>query len=175
MTMTPPPPAPPNGNGRTPPQRDKTGGLTATVSSDVGAAPRRRPTVTTLLIALGVIAALNVLIFAFSIASKETPGPAIPTAIEQLLPVRNGLIPRQGIVGADLQDDYTGVIIIDGREIPEDQLDRRVAQGVVTFQPGAEKEFEIFNPGHYHMKLLYWKQVETRDQAHEFNWEFNVD
>jgi len=162
MTLTPPT----SGNGR--------GGLQATVSSDVGAAPRRRPTLGTVLITIGVIVALNLIVVAFVIASREAPGPPIPAAIEQILPIRNGQVPRQDSVGADLRDDYTGVLIIDGREIPEDQLTRIVPQGVVTFRPGDGKDIESFEPGHHSIKVVFWKQIESRETGHEYGWQFTV-
>jgi len=164
MTLTPPPSG--NGRGRS--------GLTATMSSDVGAAPRRGPTIGTALIALGVIVALNLIIVAFVMASREVSGPPIPVAFQQIFPVRNGQVPRQDSVGADLQDDYTGVIIIDDKEIPEDQLFRIVPQGVVRFQPGPGKDIESFEPGRHSIKVVYWKQIESRETAHEYGWQFNV-
>src|SRR5262245_54865919 len=113
MALTPPP----TGNG-------------ATVVSANGharaprikGAGRRRPTAGTVFIALGVLAGLNLIVFAFWSASRPSDTPALPSAIERLIPGRESQIRPQEAVGADLADTMTGVLIIDGHEIPEDQL-----------------------------------------------------
>ena len=166
MTLTPPP----TGNG-------------ATVASSNGharvptngAPGRRRPTKGTVFIALGVLVGLNLIVFAFWSASSNDTRPDTPVAIEFLIPVRNAVIRPQEAVGADLADNYTGVLIIDGHEIPEDQLTRVVELGQVMFQPGPGKEFTEFSPGRHRIEVIYWKQIDQRlPTSPGYTWQFTA-
>jgi len=165
MTLT-----PPTGNGAT---VASTNGHTRRPPR--GLAPRRKPDGGTVLMALGVILGLNLIIVAFVVASHDSGGPAVPVAIERLIPTRGAVIRPQEAVGADLDDTFTGVLIIDEKEIPEDQLTRVVELGQVTFQPGPGKDITEFSPGRHHVEVVYWKQTEQRlPNSPGFTWQFTA-
>lgn len=99
----------------------------------------------------------------------------LPSAVEQLLPDRGALIRPQEDVGVDLADDYTGVLLVDGVEIPEDQLQRVVPLGQVSFRPGVGKQFERWTPGDHTAVVVYWLQTETREHSSSrYSWRFKV-
>ena len=66
--------------------------------------------------------------------------PAFPATIEAINPSTGELTGLIDDVEVDLADQYTGVLVLDGVEIPEDQLDRIEQLGVIAFRPGPGKE-----------------------------------
>jgi hypothetical protein len=82
---------------------------------------------------------------------------------------------RQAEVGIDLAPGWTGVLLINGLEIPEDQLRRVEPQNEVYFQPGEGKELEAFQAGTIVVEAQIWRSVsETRDDARSVTWSFGV-
>jgi hypothetical protein len=128
---------------------------------------------TTLLILAGVVA-VNLMIAAIILAGDTDQGPALPAEIERLLPARNSVIRPQEDVGADLQDDHTGVLFVDGVEIPLDQLRITPGLGQVSFRPGSGKEIERLAPGPHSATIEYWRQDLSRDQGRSFTWQFTA-
>lgn len=97
-------------------------------------------------------------------------------AVERLVPEDGSPVAvRQAEVGIDLAPGWTGVLKINGLEIPEDQLRRVEAQNEVYFQPGAEKEIEAFQPGTIVVEAEIWRSAsETREDARTVTWSFGV-
>ena len=97
-------------------------------------------------------------------------------AVEQLVPADGSPVAvRQAEVGIDLQTGWTGVLIINGREIPEDQLRRVEPQNQVFFQPGEGKDIEAFDPGTIIVEAEIWRLAsETREDARTITWRFGV-
>jgi hypothetical protein len=77
-------------------------------------------------------------------------------------------------VGADLKDDHTGVLFVDGVEIPLDQLRITSGLGQVSFRPGPGKEIERLAPGPHSATIEYWRQDLSRDQGRSFTWQFTA-
>lgn len=98
-------------------------------------------------------------------------------AVEAVMPPPNApVVPSQSTVSADLQFGFEAVLVVDGTEIPLDQLDVIEAQGIVSFTPGRGKEFERFPGGGHVVRVIYWPQAGTRKaDAREFSWRFNVN
>lgn len=97
-------------------------------------------------------------------------------AVERLVPADGSpVVIRQARVGIDLAPGWTGVLIVNGAEIPEDQLDRVEAQNEVYFQPGAGKDVEAFQPGPIVVEAEIWRTAsETRADARTITWAFGV-
>ena len=85
------------------------------------------------------------------------------------------IIRPEDTVSADLRDDLTGVLVIDGQEVPEDQLDRVIPLGQVSFRPGPDQDLEKFAPGQHNIQVLYWEQAKDRP-AHpgSYGWSFRT-
>src|SRR5918999_1722122 len=64
----------------------------------------------------------------------------VDTAVERVIPADGDLDLRQARIGIDLAVGYTAVLVIDGVEIPEDQLQRVEPLNQVFFTPGPGTE-----------------------------------
>ena len=88
-----------------------------------------------------------------------------PPAIEAQFPEAGAVIRAQETVGVDLSDDMTGVIVIDGNRMPEDQYSGDPNLGLIQFRPGVDQEFREFEPGEHEVRIEYWPADLTEDQA----------
>ena len=67
--------------------------------------------------------------------------------VEALIPRRDAQVPRQSRVGIDLAIGWEGTLVIDGVEIPADQLDVTPELGLIEYTPGDGKAVEELQPG----------------------------
>lgn len=131
-------------------------------------------------IAVIVIGALAGVVFAFSKVSRDdgTNDIAVTDSgpVEQLIPPRNSEILRQDVTGVDLRSGWTGVLIVNGVEIPEDQLDldNLDSLGQVLFTPGDDKAVERYVAGENCVTAVVWRVEESRADARTTDWCFNV-
>lgn len=88
-----------------------------------------------------------------------------PAAIEAQYPEPGAVIRAQETVGVDLRDDLTGVIVIDGNRMPEDQYSGDPNLGLIQFRPGTGQEFREFEPGDHEVRIEYWPADLTEEQA----------
>jgi hypothetical protein len=107
-------------------------------------------------------------------------GQQFPATIESVAPFPGSLLSPQDTISADLENEYTGILVIDppstaAFEVPEDQLDRVRDLGQVSFRPGDDKELTRFDPGIYTATVEYWPQKDERPaQPESFSWQFKV-
>jgi hypothetical protein len=139
---------------------------------------RLRPLVTILLLALAVTG----LVVGFASAKTgDTAAPIVYNSyVRQLIPSPSAIERRQTQVGVRLVEGFQGRLIIDGKEIPDDQvyasLDPNTGAGGntgvlsdntlrndVLFTPGPNKEFEIFSPGEHCAVAIFWRSVDGPD------------
>ena len=138
--------------------------------------------VLTVVLALGAV--ITLMIVAITSAQTDTGDTRnaglLPTPVEKTIPGIGELIRRQDTIEVDLQDDLTGVLVIeppDGPrfEVPEDQTERIVPLGQLSWRPGPDRELEQFEAGTYRATVLYWPQSKPRPaQPSGFTWEFRV-
>ncbi len=156
----------------------------------MGAVARRPLDLRRLGASLLIAGALALIIYGF--ASAETGNEAVEIndpAVERVVPSPGALVLRQSQVGADLAPGYRGVLIIDGNELPTDDMQPAGAAssaGPITgaqFDPALNTVLYLpregavlpeFAPGEHHITVVYWKMDETRDQARQFDWTFKV-
>lgn len=131
---------------------------------------RRRIAITAL---LGL--ALFGFVYAFTLGGSRDDGSG-DAAVEQLVPAPGSQTVRQAEIGIDLLPEWTGLLVINGVEIPEDQLRRVDAQNQVFFTPGPGKDIEQLEAGVVQVTALIWRPVagETRDDAKPVRWSFQV-
>ncbi len=134
---------------------------------------RRRPW-RVVIVVVGLLIAANLLIFAGFKTEQGDDREPLPAAIESVQPIQDGIASSSSSIVVDLRDDTTGVIILDGTEIPEDQLRRTEDLGLVEFRPGEDREFTRFEPGDHEVTVLYWPRTGTRPEAESFRWEFRA-
>jgi hypothetical protein len=95
--------------------------------------------------------------------------------VEQRFPPRN-TEQLQGVqVGIDLGALYTGVLIVNGTEVPENQLIRQRALNEVFFSPGTGNVVEEWAPGRNCVSAVVWEVTGTRtDGSRTIDWCFQV-
>ena len=104
---------------------------------------------------------------------SSSPSQPVSGIIESTTPADGDNIPQQGTITIDLQSGWDASLVIDGRAIPDDQLDKVTAQGTVTFQPGPGKEFEFLQAGQNCVVATYWP-LNSPDQKFTTNWCFTA-
>lgn len=129
-----------------------------------------RRVVTTLVVVTAGLA----FVWAFTLRGEEDDVALTHAAVERLVPPDGAQEVRQTQVGVDLQPGWTGVLLVAGVEIPEDQLRRVEAQNQFFFQPGDGKEFESFPPGRLCAAALIWPVDSDRESADRVGWCFRV-
>jgi len=125
------------------------------------------------IVGLVLLVVANLAYFILHESDTSQPEQTLPIAIESITPERGEIL--QDEITVDLVNTYTGVLLIDRVEVPEDQLTRVVDLGEITFRPGADKEIEKFSPGLHSVVVLYWERGKERP-AHpsSFGWSFRA-
>ncbi len=136
-----------------------------------------------LLISLAAVATGLIVLGFASARTGDTEKPVVYNLnVVQLLPSPKNIILRQSQVGIYLKEGFEGRLIIDGREIPDDQVYRKTPGGKVDsgsvgdanlasnqprnnvlFTPGPNTEFERFSPGEHCIVAIFWNIVEGPD------------
>ncbi|HZR13191.1 MAG TPA: hypothetical protein VFC33_08075 [Acidimicrobiia bacterium] len=127
------------------------------------------------IVAVGLIAAANLLWFAGHSADTTDRTKVLPNAVSSVLPANGSLVSVQSPVSVDLRDDLTGVLVVDGVEIPENELSRIPGLGELSFRPGKGQVFERLEPGVHIASVVYWPQAKPRaDGTSTFTWSFRT-
>ena len=150
-----------------------------TAGATVGATPPRRRLVKhpgRVAIVLGVallVINLGVILLATADTSENGRRP-LPNDIESISPERGELTGLVDTVSVNLHDDMSGVLVVDGIEIPEDQLDRVVGLQIINFRPGPGKEIPRFRAGDNTVVVKYWQgRLQDRPaNPYSFGWTF---
>ncbi len=118
----------------------------------------------------------------------------LPAQIEDIQPVRSATqVQQQEAVQVDLVEGYTGVLILNGREIetfsladlegtaePGAQVSLpkvtifEPGNGTLTFNPSEGAPVESFSIGVNTVEVIYWKVTEGRNFQKSFVWQFDV-
>jgi hypothetical protein len=128
------------------------------------------------IVAIALIAVLNLVVILLANTDTSVPGTKdLPVTIESVSPAPGEITGLIDDVTVDLRDDLTGVLVIDGIEIPEDQLERTPELGIVTFRPGPGKELTQFRGGTNTVVVYYWPSTKDRP-AHPsvHSWSFRA-
>jgi hypothetical protein len=141
--------------------------------SDTSREVVRRVSITLLLVLAGG------LLWFSGVRKGEPPEPSLlDNAVEQLIPAPGSpAVVRQAELGVDLAPGWTGILIVNGLEIPEDQLRRNEPLNQVFFRPGEGQEIEALNPGAVRVTAVIWRPADgqTRSSgARSLSWEFRV-
>ncbi len=121
------------------------------------------------------LAVLNLGIVLLTQSDPAPQGRTLPSTIDSVSPLPGALARLQDTVTADLRDDLTGVLVIDGAEVPEDQLERIVPLAEVSFRPGPDKDLQQFEPGVHNVAVYYWAQGKPRPaRPGVYSWSFRA-
>jgi hypothetical protein len=110
--------------------------------------------------------------------SDTTPvGPNLPARVTDVTPAPNSIVGLIDDVSATLQSGYSGSLVIDGVQIPDDQLDRVVGLNQISFRPGPGKEIGRFRAGDNTAVVEYWEgrpQDRPEKPPYSFGWRFRA-
>jgi len=127
-------------------------------------------------IVMTLIAAVAVagFIFAFSGPKQEETG-QLPPAVERVSPPGGDLDLRQTTIAADLAPGYTGYLLVDGVEVPRDDLRIVPALNSITLVPQPGSDYQALQPGPHCVTVIYnlIGQPES-DSAGQFRWCFQL-
>jgi hypothetical protein len=85
--------------------------------------------------------------------------------VENLIPRRDAQVPQQSNVGIDLVTGWAGTLVIDGVEIPGDELQVTPEIGLIEYTPGDGKAVEALDAGQNCVSAVIWKVSDGRGVA----------
>ncbi len=128
-----------------------------------------------------VVLAVAITLFAIAIRAFDDGGedPVLrggdAAVVENLLPRRNAQVPQQSNVGIDLVTGWDGTLVIDGVEIPRDQLQLTPEIGLIEFTPAEGRAVEELDSGQNCVSAVIWKVSDGRGVADRtIPWCFDV-
>jgi hypothetical protein len=133
-----------------------------------------------ILVVLAVLAGLAGIVYAFSLVETGDGSDDVAVSesgpIERLIPARGSEILAQEAIGVDLRPGWTGVLVVNGIEIPEDQLDTAnlASLGQILYTTGEGKAVEAFAAGENCATAITWRADESRANSRTTTWCFNV-
>jgi hypothetical protein len=105
----------------------------------------------------------------------DTGGDPGDELVEQLFPPADSEQLQHVQVGVDLGRRYTGVLVVNGIEVPESQLVRRPALNQVFFTPGEGLVLEQWQPGRNCVSAIIWPLTSSRsNRSRTVDWCFEV-
>jgi hypothetical protein len=95
--------------------------------------------------------------------------------VRQVRPAPGSIAAPQADIEVSLRSGLTGVLVLNGTRLPEDQLVIDTATSTITFRPAEGKEVERLAAGRNDLAVLYWSQTEAEPPRPEsFGWSFQV-
>lgn len=160
--------------------------------------PRRRIDRGLLIASMAIAAGLVLVGFGILVSVTGDEASNLPDEIESVVPVTDAVqVLSQSNVVVDLQSGFTGVLIIDGVELPTIDLfevdqaaeldlepGRQVSlppatvyeggNATLTYTPSEGAPIEEFASGRHEVQVIFWPVEESRATASSFTWVFNV-
>lgn len=130
------------------------------------------------IVAVGLMLVASVGLIAVLSADTETRTQRTPNGdVTDVSPAPNTIVPPQTAITVDLRDELIGSIEICGptkscTPIPEDQLERVKALGRLTFQPGAGREIDRYQPGTNTVVVHIERQTDPGVEIDTYQWSF---
>lgn len=126
-------------------------------------------------ILMTVIAAVAVggFVFVFSEPKQELI-PDRPPAVEAVYPAGGNLDLRQVTIVADLAPGYTGYLLVDGVEVPRDDVQFVDALNTLTLRPQPGSDYETLNPGPHCVTAVYHRIGEPETESNNYRWCFRL-
>jgi hypothetical protein len=118
-----------------------------------------------------------VIVLGMSSDTSDQGQQGVARDILQISPGRGSIVNPLDDIEVRLRRGLTGVLVLNGQRIPEDQLVIDDATSTITFRPGPDKELESLAAGTNEVAVLYWRQTEPEPPPGErdsFSWSFRV-
>ncbi|MCU1453669.1 MAG: hypothetical protein JWN46_1815 [Acidimicrobiales bacterium] len=140
-------------------------------------------------IVMALVTASSFFVFATARGQHGNTGPADDPAVVQRQPGPGARVLQQEQVGARLKPGYDGRVIINGVEVPEDQMAGAVdprssiaaAYGIrpntkqdVLFLPGKGKVMEKLPTGEVMLSVRFWRISEGPTKSRSISWRISV-
>jgi hypothetical protein len=125
-------------------------------------------------IIISVVAAVAVAGIWWAFQAADTKEPVRRAGIETVSPTPGDLDLRQVELSADLAAGYTGMLFLDGAEIPGDDIQRVDATNKISLRPQADSPYRQLSPGRHCAAVEYWPITQGRGLANQYRWCFNL-
>lgn len=160
--------------------------------------PKPRKRIDKVTLAFSLVIAIGLVLIGRGLAVSLTGDDRanLPETIESVEPFPEAVqVLSQTRVFVDLVDGYTGVLVIDGVELPTididdlaQQFDAEPGQQIdlpattifepgnftLTFVPSDAALVKKFDVGLHRAEVIYWKITEGRQRPHSYDWTFTV-
>ena len=128
-----------------------------------------------IVISLLVVVAIGGIVLSFSLFKEDTSTPTVrDTAITSFQPPTGAHVLRQGLIAYELDPAYTGVLFVDGLEVPSEQLEPTSLTNQLGYVPTKDKITGVLKPGKHTATAEFWLRSKTRDYSRSFSWSFFV-
>ena len=145
-----------------------------------GRAPGRRRTsvhpwrVVIVVGSLALVVSL-VLVLGYNSDTSDQGKQSLNADIAQVRPAPGSIVNQLDDIEVHLRSGLTGVIVLNGKRIPEDQLLIDNATGTISFRPGPDKEISRLPAGVNDAAVLYWSQTQPEPaKPKSFGWTFRA-
>ena len=126
-----------------------------------------------IVITLLVVGSLTALVLVFTLTDSGTEADVEASggtdAVEQLIPTRNAETLSQAEVGVDLAPGWTGVLVLNGQELSDSEVDEIAALNQLLYRPP-----DGLDSGRNCMRAVVWRSAESREQSRNVDWCFEV-
>lgn len=116
------------------------------------------------------IVAIVVLTWAFAPSGVR---PNYPAGLERVSPTNGETVLSQGLIEVDLEPNYELTLIVDGLEIPPDQINSvGGGTGIHLWGPGPGRAFSAWTPGEHEVTVTFFNPTGVGGGA--FTWSFRT-
>ena len=111
--------------------------------------------------------------FVLAFSGTKRPTQQSGNAVVRVTPPPGDLDLRQASVSVTLAAGYTGNLVVDGAQVPEDELHREPVLYQITLQPRPGGQFNL-GPGRHCASVTYWPLATPNDPRNSPPWCFNL-
>ena len=133
----------------------------------------RSPLARRIVLSVLVAAAVGALVYVATEPASDDQAP-FPSEVEAVSPEPGAQNLRQTTIVADLAAGYTGYLLMDGTEVPRDDLQIVDALGQVALRPTEDSDYRVLSPGPHCATVVYRRIGERLDQSSSYRWCFSV-
>ncbi|MGQ0743280.1 MAG: hypothetical protein ACT4OS_02870 [Acidimicrobiales bacterium] len=112
-------------------------------------------------------------VFVFTQPPQNRAG-AKPSAVESVFPEGGNLNLRQVAIVADLAPGHTGYLLLDGIEVPRDDLVIVDPLNTVSLQPQPGSDYAELEPGPHCATIVYRRIGRPESESSSYRWCFSL-
>lgn len=96
------------------------------------------------------------------------------SVVKQVFPSNGSLDLRQAVIGFQLDQFYEGRLLVDGKPIPDDQVNVQAVLNIYRYQPGPGTETGALDPGDHTATVVFWEKTKGEKASQQFTWSFTA-